>query len=93
MHVSTLFASPLAFMLLLGSEDHTQHVAAAMRGLFLHYSGMPVLQQCLPCLPDPSNSPSFRQELISYTKKQDWSNFMDAVSSGGIVIVCNVFGA
>ena len=56
-------------------SDYIQHIAAVIREIILKYQEKLDLSQWLPNIPDVTNSPIFRQELINYVGGKEWTEY------------------
>ena len=63
------------------TEDHIQHVAAAIRGTLSHHHEELSFIPQYPGLPDTSSN-RYRQDLISYSSTDQWKRLVEDVVSG-----------
>ena len=63
------------------TSDHTHHLTASIREMFVHYCDVLDLSNHLPHLPDPVNGPAFYQALLEYVGGDEWKRYKANVVS------------
>ena len=56
-------------------SDYIQHIAAVIHEIILKYHNVLDVARWLPNIPDVTNSPNFRQELINYVGGKEWTEY------------------